>query len=184
MAAAGSHVEVRRSRRRRRTVTAYRDGSTTVVCIPARFSRAEEEAWVERMLARLAAQDQRRRPGDADLARRAAELSARYLDGRAVPASVRWAGNQRLRWGSTTPADGTVRISTRVRGMPGWVLDYVLLHELAHLVEPGHGPAFWALLEGYPRTERARGYLEGVAAAHDLSLGEVPHDGLSHDVNR
>ena len=95
---------------------------------------------------------------------------------------MRWAGNQRLRWGSTTPADGTIRISTRVRGMPGWVLDYVLLHELAHLIEPGHGPAFWALLEAYPRTERARGYLEGVAAAHDLSLGDVPHDGLEGDV--
>jgi len=182
MTVAAPTVEVRRSRRRRRTVTAYREGGVTVVCIPARFSRSEEQQWVERMLARLEAQDRRRRPGDADLARRAQELSARYLDGRADPASVRWAGNQRLRWGSTTPADRTVRVSTRVRGMPSWVLDYVLLHELAHLIEPGHGPAFWELLETYPRTERARGYLEGVAAAQDLALGELPEDGLEDDV--
>jgi hypothetical protein len=170
---AGSAVEVRRSRRRRRTVTAYRDGERTVVCIPARFSRAEEADWVERMLARLAAQDRRRRPGDGALTRRAAELSERYLDGRARPHSVRWVANQRSRWGSTTPTDGTIRLSTRLRGMPGWVLDYVLLHELAHLLEPGHGPEFWALLEAYPRTERARGYLEGVAAARDLPADDA-----------
>jgi predicted metal-dependent hydrolase len=165
-------VEVRRSRRRRRTVTANRDRGVTVLCIPAKFSAAEEQDWVERMLARLAEQDRRRRPGDEALGRRAAELSQRYLGGRAEAHSVRWVTNQRTRWGSATPADGTIRLSTRLQGMPGWVLDYVLLHELAHLVEPGHGPEFWALLEPYPRTERARGYLEGVAAARDLGIVE------------
>lgn len=164
----GSAVEVRRSRRRRRTVTAFREGPTTVVCIPARFTAAEEDEWVARMLERLSAQDRRRRPGDPGLAARAADLSARYLDGRAKPASVRWVANQTTRWGSCTPADSAIRVSTRLQGVPTWVLDYVLLHELAHLVEPGHGAAFWALLEGYPRTERARGYLEGLSAAPDL----------------
>jgi predicted metal-dependent hydrolase len=161
-------VEVRRSRRRRRTVTAFREGAVTVVCIPARFSAAEEGEWVARMLERLDTQDRRRRPGDEQLAARAADLSARYLDGRAAPATVRWVGNQTTRWASCTPADSAVRVSTRLQGVPTWVLDYVLLHELAHLVEPGHGPAFWTLLEGYPRTERARGYLEGLSAARDL----------------
>lgn len=161
-------VQVRRSRRRRRTVTAFREGTTTVVCIPARFSAAEEAEWVATMLERLRAQDRRRRPGDADLAARAAGLSARYLDGRAQPATVRWVANQTTRWGSCTPADSAIRVSTRLKGVPTWVLDYVLLHELAHLLEPGHGPAFWALLERYPRTERARGYLEGLSAAPDL----------------
>src|SRR5512135_1784575 len=81
-------IEVRRSRRRRRTVTAYRDGDVTVVMIPARFTAAQEREWVDRMVARLSAQDRRRRPGDADLSTRAAELSRRYLDGLAQPASV------------------------------------------------------------------------------------------------
>jgi predicted metal-dependent hydrolase len=61
-----------------------------------------------------------------------------------------------------------------LRGVPPWVLDYVLLHELAHLLEPGHGPAFWALLESYPRTERARGYLEGLSAARELGMESDP----------
>ncbi len=52
--------------------------------------------------------------------------------------------------------------------MPDHVLDYVLLHELAHLLVPGHGPAFWRLLASYPRLERARGFLDGLAHAEGL----------------
>ena len=167
-------VDVRRSRRRLRTVTAYREGGRTVVLIPARFTSAQEREWVTRMLARLSAQDRRRRPGDADLAARAAELSRRYLGGLAQPASVAWAGNQNTRWGSCTPADRSIRLSTRLQGMPSWVIDYVLLHELAHLIEQGHGPAFWRLLDAYPRTERARGFLEGFAAARRIDPGLDP----------
>jgi predicted metal-dependent hydrolase len=162
-------VDVRRSRRRLRTVTAYRQGGRTVVLIPARFTSAQEQEWVRRMLARLSQQDRRRRPGDADLAGRAVELSRRYLGGLARPASVGWAANQNTRWGSCTPADRSIRLSSRLQGMPSWVIDYVLLHELAHLIEQGHGQRFWRLLEAYPRTERARGFLEGFAAARQLS---------------
>jgi predicted metal-dependent hydrolase len=126
----------------------------------------------EVMLERLAKQDSRLRPGDAELLRRARDLSRRYLGGRAKPASVRWVANQGSRWGSCTPADGSVRLSTRLQGMPPWVVDYVLVHELAHLLVPGHGPEFWAEVERYPRTERARGYLEGVSATAGLGLSD------------
>ena len=165
--ATGGAVEVRRSRRRTRTVSAYREGGRTIVAIPARFTQTQEREWVERMLERLAAKEARRRPSDAQLLERAMELSARYLDGLAVPASVTWSAHQERRWGSCTVDDRTIRISTRVRGLPSWVLDYVLVHELAHLLQAGHGPGFWELVERYPRTERARGFLEGVAFTHD-----------------
>ena len=164
-------VEVRRSRRRTRTVTAWREGGVTVVSIPARFTRAQEREWVDKMLGRLAAQDRRRRPSDGTLAERAAQLSAQYLGGRAVPASVSWSSRQGKRWGSCTTIDGTIRISDRVQGMPRWVLDYVLLHELAHLLHAGHGPEFWAELAVYPHLERARGFLDGYA--HAAAHGEV-----------
>jgi predicted metal-dependent hydrolase len=163
-----SAVEVRRSARRRRTVSAYREGDVTVVLIPARMSAAEEKRWVTVMLDKLAAQESRRRLGDDELAARAAQLSAQYLGGRAAPRTVRWVTNQNSRWGSCTPAEGSIRLSHRLQGMPEYVIDYVLLHELAHLLVPGHGPGFWKLLESYPRTERARGYLEGVVAAARL----------------
>lgn len=171
-------VEVRRSARRRRTVSAYRDGDRTVVLIPARFSKAEERHWVAEMLDRLQARDRRRvsgpRRSDEALLARARRLSDSVLDGRADPASVRWVSNMATRWGSCTPTDGTIRISSRLREMPGWVLDYVLVHELAHLLVPGHGEDFWELVRSYPRAERARGYLEGVAAAAHLDLTDEP----------
>lgn len=167
-------VEVRRSPRRVRTVSAYREGDRVVVLIPGRFSAAQETEWVGKMVSRLARKT--RRPHDRDLARRADDLSARYLRSLARPTSVAWTDRQNTRWGSCTPADGSIRLSHRLQTMPTWVQDYVLLHELAHLIEPSHGPAFWALLGAYPRTERARGYLEGFQAGRDgpRPAGELP----------
>ncbi len=168
----GISVEVRRSARRRRTVSAYRQEGRLVVLVPARLSRAEEGEWIRKMVARVTASERRRRRSDADLVVRALELSARHLDGRAVPTSVRWVSNQSSRWGSCTPSEGTIRLSDKLEGMPAWVVDYVLLHELTHLLVPGHGPQFWELLSSYPRLERARGYLEGVSAAAGIDLSD------------
>ena len=170
-------VEVRRSRKRRRTVSAYRDDdNTVVVLVPARFTRAEEKEWVATMLARLEKSEKRRRPSDASLQQRSAELSAKHLDGLAEPLTVRWVANQNTRWGSCTPSDRSIRLSTRLQGMPPWVIDYVLVHELAHLIESGHTPTFWSWVDRYPKAERAKGFLEGVAAASQLGLEADPPD--------
>lgn len=166
---ADPRLEIRRSSRRRRTVSAYREGDRTIILLPARMSRAEERKWVNEMVARLDAQDRRARPTDAQLAVRAARLSQRYLSDRANPSSVRWVDNQRSRWGSCTIDDRTIRLSHRLQGMPEWVVDYVLLHELAHLIEPAHDKRFWRLLTAYPHTERARGFLEGWSAARQAA---------------
>ena len=152
--------------------------------IPARFTRAQEHEWVGRMLGRLSAQEKRRRPGDDQLMRRAQALSGRHLGGLARPATVSWVANQNTRWGSCTPADRSIRLSTRLQGMPPWVIDYVLLHELAHLIQPGHGERFWSLLDSYPRTERARGFLEGVAMAKDLPDISDESDGAAGSESR
>jgi predicted metal-dependent hydrolase len=168
-------VEVRRSQRRRRTVSAYRDGERVVVLIPDQFSRAEETEWVDKMLARLAAREERVSRSDDELLMRARRLIGRYLSEHTrlvVPASVRWVTNQNGRWGSCTPADRTIRISHRIQEMPDWVIDYVLLHELAHLVVPSHNARFWELVGRYPKAERARGYLEGIAAAAGVVLAD------------
>jgi predicted metal-dependent hydrolase len=181
---AATKIEVRRSARRRRTVSAYREGDTTIVLLPARMSRAEEERWIDVMLERLAKQERRSAGraarGDAELGRRAAELSRRFLGGVPQPASVRWVSNQGSRWGSCTPVDGTIRLSDRLASTPGWVIDYVLVHELAHLIEIGHGPRFHRLVDAYPKAERARGYLLGVVAgagwAPEPELAAGPDD--------
>jgi predicted metal-dependent hydrolase len=165
----GGVIEVRRSARRRRTVTAYREQGRTVVLIPAAFSPAEERRWVAQMVAKLQTREERRRRslgGDEELMERARALSEAHLDGLAEPLSVRWVDNQQRRWGSCTPADRSIRLSSRLRAMPEYVVDYVLVHELVHLLEPGHDERFWALVARYPRAERARGFLEGIEQAH------------------
>lgn len=158
-------VEVRRSKRRRRTVSAYREGDRIVVLIPAAMSKRDEAQWVADMVARLERKEKRTRPSDEQLLARARTLNDTYFGGLADPASVRWVTNQQQRWGSCSPGDRSIRLSERLQGMPSWVVDYVLVHELAHLLEHGHDAAFWAWVDRYPRSERARGYLLGWSAA-------------------
>lgn len=146
-------------------MTAYRENGRTVVLIPAAFSAAEEQRWVHQMVAKLQTREERRHrnlASDAGLMARATLLSDTLFAGRTVPASVRWVDNQHRRWGSCTPSDRTIRLSSRLRPMPEFVVDYVLVHELAHLLEAGHDERFWALVHSFPLAERALGFLEGV----------------------
>lgn len=147
-------VEVVRSPKRRKTVQARLEGDTLRLMIPARLSHAEERRWVEEMTERFrrTAQSQA-----VDLDARAATLGRRFH--LPAPASIRWVDNQQHRWGSCTPATGTIRLSRRLAAYPPWVVDYVIVHELAHLVETNHSPAFYALEARYPRAERAIGFL-------------------------
>ena len=153
---AAEPVTIIRSSRRRRTVSARRRGSGIEIRLPAGMTAQEEAKWVERMTKRL-----RRRPapGDDDLMGRAQALSRRYFEGQLLPTSVRWSEQQTSRWGSCTVDTGAIRLSSRMRDFPAWVIDYVLVHELAHLRYRSHGPRFWSLVARYPLAERARGYL-------------------------
>jgi predicted metal-dependent hydrolase len=164
-------------------VSARREGDTVIVFIPGWMSESEERRWVDEMVRRLERSEARRRSparsGNEALHRRSLELARRYLGPETVPTSVRWVAPMRTRWASCTPADGTIRVSERLRDVPGWVVDYVLVHELAHLLVPGHDDEFWALVRRYPRTERAMGYLEGLSAA--AGLGLVGTDGDATD---
>lgn len=180
------NVEVRRSARRRRTVSAYREGDKIIVLMPARLPKVEQDRWVTEMVDRVTSREAKLRSrgpraNDVALMTRAHQLSAEYLDGRAHPVSVRWATNMAHRWGSCTTADGTIRLSDRLRVMPAWVIDYVLVHELTHLLVPGHGADFWRWVDRYPRTERARGYLDGVAMATQLAGWSSPDSGADSD---
>jgi predicted metal-dependent hydrolase len=147
-------VEVIRSARRRKTVEARQVGSRLRISIPATMTGAEEARWIEEMTRRF---ERRSQVEPIDLVERAERLACQY--GLPTPTSIRWADNQHTRWGSCTTATGAVRISTALASFPHWVLDYVIVHELAHLVEPSHRPTFWALVARYPHAERARGYL-------------------------
>lgn len=155
-------VRIVRSKRRKRTVQAREVGGVIEVRAPATMSDEELTPIVERLATRLRRRQARDELDDHALRDRAELLNRRYFDGRLRWASIAWVANQNRRFGSCTPANGTIRLSHRVGAMPRFVQDYVIVHELAHLLEANHGPAFWALVNRYPLTERARGYLMAV----------------------
>lgn len=156
-------VEIRRSTRRTRTVRAYREGDTIIVLMPANLPRAVEDEHVRTLVGRLEQRERRARPSDDELLERAGELSRTWLGGAAVPSSVRWVTNMEKRWGSCSSDDRSIRLSHRLKGMPSYVVDYVLLHELAHLLEPNHSARFWSLVDVHPEAAKAKGFLEGVS---------------------
>jgi len=169
-------VEVVRSSGRVKTASARwtEPGKKVLVRVPAGLPAPDEQRLVDQLVAKMRAGARRRRLNDlSKLPQRAGELNKQYFGGRLKIASIEWVTNQRGRYGSCTPELQTIRISDRVATMPGWVQDYVLMHELSHLLEPNHSAAFWKLVSRYPLTERARGYL--------IALGMESMDGPGDD---
>jgi len=147
-------IEVVRSARRRKTVQARLVDGVLRIAIPDNLSRDEESHWVETMQERFT----RMRCTDAiDLAARARRLAAKHDLPR--PTAIVWSDRLNTLWGSCSIETRRIRIASHLAGYPSWVLDYVIVHELAHLLEAGHSTTFWKLVNRYPMAERARGYL-------------------------
>lgn len=172
-------IEIIRSPNRSRTASARMVDGKVVVRVPASASEAEERRLVESLVERVLKAEKRRnghvpRP---DIRRRAANLNREYFGGKLNVREIKWVTNQDKRYGSCTPSTGTIRISDRLATMPLWVLDYVLMHELAHLLQGNHSQAFWKLVYKYPLTERARGYLMAVQLETDAGPTDDVGDG-------
>ncbi|MDY3127479.1 MAG: YgjP-like metallopeptidase domain-containing protein [Corynebacterium sp.] len=155
-------VRVIRSAKRKKSIAARFVSGTLEVRIPAWMSATEEAAAVAEMTERVAKKKGRAHSSDEELANRAAELNKKFLAGQGTIGSIRWVSNQNTRWGSTTPSTGDIRISSRLKDVPGYVLDAVIIHEVTHTFVPGHGPDFWEWADKAPHAERAKGYLEAL----------------------
>jgi hypothetical protein len=166
-------VEVRVSSRRKKTAGAHWEGDRIVVVLPSHVRGADRD----RIVAELVGRVERHRPhlhaSDDELARRASDLGHRYLEG-VEPASIRWSTTQRKRWGSCTLLTREIRISDRLRAAPTWVLDAVVVHELAHLLEPHHTPRFRELEHRYPRQAEAELFLQGYSLGLDRAGDQAP----------
>ncbi len=173
-------VVIRRSARRKRTLQARRDGDKIVVVVPATLPVRDYERLVPKLVERVRAREAGgRRRSDAALeqaARRLAKEHASDLDLLPRLATVAWSTRQNRRWGSCTTTTGEIRLSSRLRSMPGWVVDYVLFHELVHLAEPNHSQRFHELVRRYPAHDRAVGFLQGVAHAQTSPDGSWPSE--------
>lgn len=156
-------VKVIRSSRRKKSSAARIVDGRIEVRIPSWMSEAQERETVDALVHKV--QSKRAvATTTVDLEARARTLSAVY--GLPIPAEVRWVTNQSKRWASCSYEEGVIRISSRLAQVPDWVLDYVLLHEITHLVESGHGAEFHRLMSRYPKLERAEGFLEAMSLGH------------------
>ena len=160
-------IVVIRSTRRKKNISAYRQGGRIVVSIPARMSKADERAMVPEMVAKIRAQEAAATMSEERLAIRVDELLSELAPEISLrPSSINWRG-MRERWGSCTSTDRTIRISDRLKGAPDYVLDYVLFHEAIHLQFFDHGPEFKAILSRFPLEDQAEAYLSGYEAAEN-----------------
>ncbi len=168
-----SPLEVRivRSARRKKSVGAQIKDGVVEVTVPMWMNRTEADKFAEQFRKRF---EKTRASTSVDLAARARSLSRTY--GLAKPLSIRWVTNQNSRWGSCTPTDSTIRINNRLAKVPTWVLDYVIVHEICHLRHPNHSAEFWSLVNTYPLTERARGFLLGMGMVEDSAENENDED--------
>lgn len=141
--------------------------------VPQWMPEADRRRWAERMRERIERQVRRARPSDAGLQERAESLNRRIFAGRLRWRSITWARTVAL-WGSCNTGAQLIHIAERAQRLPGWVLDYILVHELAHLEVPEHGPAFWELVNRYQYAERARGYLMALDHGHGAALAGEP----------
>ncbi len=103
---------------------------------------------------------------DIGLQQRAERINRKYFGGKFRWSAIRWVSNMHTRLGSYTrggATDGEIRISDRIKTWPGWVVDYVIAHELLHGKHANHSPAYWSeLYSAYPLADKARGFIEGV----------------------
>ena len=171
-------ILVIRSARRKKNISAYRQGGRIVISIPARMSKADERAVVPEMIATIRRQEAEQTPDESELATRidqlltelAPEISER-------PISVTWRA-MRERWGSCTTVDRTIRISDRLKLAPRYVQDYVLFHEAIHLRYGDHGEEFQEVLSRFDDGELASAYLDGYEAAERALLAPIELENL------
>ena len=150
-----------RKERRRRSVSAFRQGGVIQIHIPAKMSRRQEIEIIPEMISMVLRREARERKTDLELMQIGIELLTQYLpEFDTHPASINWR-NMSERWGSCTTVDRTIRISDRLVGSPSYVLNYIIFHELIHLQVPNHDSDFYNYLSRYPDAVKAEAFLEG-----------------------
>ena len=156
-------VKIIRSPNRRHTVSAKMVNDCLVVAAPLRLSEENLTKIVSDFKLKF---EKKKLKEELDrnqpLAEIAALLNKKYFSNRLKINSIEYVTGQNSKFGCCNYREGHIRISHKVGLMPKWVRNYVLIHEMAHLIEPNHSKAFWNIVCRYGLTERARGFLYAV----------------------
>ena len=94
---------------------------------PAKMSDAELQPIIENLQKRWQKRQAKESLDDKALQRIAQQLNRKYFRGKLKWQSIKWVTNQDHRFGSCTPANGTIRLSHRLATMPTFVRDYVIV---------------------------------------------------------
>lgn len=161
------NVKIIRSKRRKKTIQTKYVDEILYIYLPSGLTETEEKKWIDRMITKNENRQRKQKlNSDDSLWKRAQDLNKIYFGGN-LDFDIKYVTNQNSRFGSCTPENMVVRISDRIANMPKWVRDYVIIHELAHLLYPDHSKKFWEKVNQYKYTERAKGYLIAVGMMHD-----------------
>ena len=158
-------IELIRSSRRKKTVQAKLVNDILKIYLPEGLSEKEEKKWIKQMREYFLKKNKLIGDNKA-LRERADRLNKKYFNGK-LKFDIKYVNNQNKKFGSCTPKTGVIRISDRVSKMPSWVQDYVILHELTHIIHPNHSKKFWEQVDKYRYAERAKGYLIAVDMNRD-----------------
>ncbi|HEC81039.1 MAG TPA: M48 family peptidase [Thermoplasmatales archaeon] len=170
------NVEVIRSTRRKKTVQAKEVKGKIFVYLPAYMDKEKEQKYIKEIIKKMEEKKRREKLNNNNLlTKRAQQLNKKYFDGK-LRFEIKYVTNQNHRFGSCSPKNKRIRISDRVADMPQWVRDYVIIHELAHLIQPNHSKKFWQLVNRYKYTERAKGYLIAVGMGVDEKIDDKEED--------
>ena len=153
-------VKVARSDRRKKTISARLVEDTIHINVPANTS----EVHLKELISNFKKRFERRKlkkelNAKQDLKSVVGRLNERHFDSRLKVNKIEYATDQYKKFGCCNYKSKTIRISHQLIEMPPWVRDYVIFHEMAHIIEPNHSSAFWKIISRYRLAERARGYL-------------------------
>lgn len=164
-------VKIIRSPRRRRSVGARLVNDLLLINAPLALSQERLDKIVNDFKLKFAKKKLKTElDKEKNLSNLACTLNKEYFDNKLKIESIEYATNQNSRFGCCNYRTAKIRISHKIGLMPQWVRKYVLIHEMAHLIQPNHSRAFWDIVCRYRLTERARGYL--MAASINMKEGE------------
>lgn len=135
-------------------------GDTLIVRAPPEMPDDKLQEIIENFKKRLERRKLKRELNKKENLREICQkLNQEYFWGQIDVKSIGYSTNQTTKWGVCNYKNKTILISHRLSQMPTWVRDYVIVHEMVHLLHPNHSKRFWKKVRRYRLSERARGYL-------------------------